>query len=205
MELLIVEVPEQYVGAVMEKIGSRKGELENMGARQGGSTHLEFRIPARGLIGYRSEFMTDTNGNGIMNNLFAGYEEYKGDIQTRERGSIVVHETGTTTGYGLFNTQDRGRLFVGPGIDVYEGMIVGECAKNEDITCNVCKAKHLTNTRASGSDDALRLVPPSNLSLEQCMEFIKDDELLEVTPKSLRLRKKILAKDLRLKEQFRNK
>ena len=165
MELLIVEVPEQYVGAVMEKIGSRKGELENMGARQGGSTHLEFRIPARGLIGYRSEFMTDTNGNGIMNNLFAGYEEYKGDIQTRERGSIVVHETGTTTGYGLFNTQDRGRLFVGPGVDVYEGMIVGECAKNEDITCNVCKAKHLTNTRASGSDDALRLVPPSNLSL----------------------------------------
>ena len=205
IELLIVEVPEQYVGAVMEKIGSRKGELENMGARQGGATHLEFRIPARGLIGYRSEFMTDTNGNGIMNNLFAGYEEYKGDIQTRERGSIVVHETGTTTGYGLFNTQDRGRLFVGPGIDVYEGMIVGECAKNEDVTCNVCKSKHLTNTRASGSDDALRLIPPSNLSLEQCMEFIKDDELLEVTPKSLRLRKKILAKDLRLKEQFRNK
>ena len=205
MELLIVEVPEQYVGAVMEKIGSRKGELENMGARQGGSTHLEFKIPARGLIGYRSEFMTDTNGNGIMNNLFAGYEEYKGDIQTRERGSIVVHETGVTTGYGLFNTQDRGRLFVGAGVDVYEGMIVGECAKNEDITCNVCKAKHLTNTRASGSDDALRLVPPSNLSLEQCMEFIKDDELLEVTPLSLRLRKKILQKDLRLKEQFRNK
>lgn len=205
IELLIVEVPEQYVGAVMEKIGSRKGELENMGARQGGSTHLEFRIPARGLIGYRSEFMTDTNGNGIMNNVFAGYEEYKGEIQTRERGSIVVHETGTTTGYGLFNTQDRGRLFVGPGVEVYEGMIVGECAKNEDITCNVCKSKHLTNTRASGSDDALRLVPHSVLSLEQCMEFIKDDELLEVTPESLRLRKKTLSKDLRLKEQFRNK
>ena len=203
MELLIVEVPEQYVGAVIEKIGARKGELENMGAREGGSTHLEFRIPARGLIGYRSEFMTDTNGNGIMNQLFAGYEPYKGDIRTRERGSIVVHETGETTGYGLFNTQDRGRLFVGPGVPVYEGMIVGECAKSDDVTCNVCKQKHLTNTRASGSDDALRLVPPTVLSLEQCMEFIKDDELLEVTPTSLRLRKVILSKEQRMKQQFR--
>ena len=176
-----------------------------MGARDGGSTHLEFRIPARGLIGYRSEFMTDTNGNGIMNQLFAGYEPYKGDIVTRERGSIVVHETGESSAYGLFNTQDRGRLFIGAGVPVYEGMIVGECAKNEDIVCNVCKTKHLTNTRASGSDDALRLVPHSVLSLEQCMEFIKDDELLEVTPTSLRLRKRILSKELRMKQQFKKK
>ncbi len=205
IELLIIEVPEEYVGNVMQKIGSRRGELENMGTREGGSTHLEFRIPARGLIGYRSEFLTDTNGNGIMNNLFAGYEEYKGDIQTRERGSIVVHETGETSAYGLFNTQDRGRLFVGPGVPVYEGMIVGECSKNEDIVCNVCKNKHLTNTRASGSDDALRLVPHTVLSLEQSMEFIGDDELVEITPKSIRLRKKILSKDLRLKQQFKKK
>lgn len=205
MELLIVEVPEEYVGAVMMKIGARRGELENMGTREGGSTHLEFRIPARGLIGYRSEFMTDTNGNGIMNNLFAGYEEYKGEIETRERGSIVAHETGESTAYGLFNTQDRGRLFIGPGVPVYEGMIVGECAKNEDLTCNICKTKHLTNTRASGSDDALRLVPHTVLSLEQSMEFIKDDELMEVTPINIRLRKTILSKDLRLKQQFRKK
>jgi len=205
IELLIIEVPEEYVGTVMMKIGSRRGELENMGARQGGATHLEFKIPARGLIGYRSEFLTDTNGNGIMNNLFSGYEEYKGDIQTRERGSIVVHEAGETSAYGLFNTQDRGRLFVGPGVPVYEGMIVGECAKNEDIVCNVCKQKHLTNTRASGSDEALRLVPHSVLSLEQSMEFIGEDELVEITPKSIRLRKKILQKDLRLKQKFGNK
>ncbi len=205
MELLIVEVPEQYVGAVIEKLGSRRGELENMGAREGGSTHLEFKIPSRGLIGYRAEFLTDTNGNGIMNQLFDGYSPYKGDIQTRERGSIVVHETGVSTAYGLFNTQDRGRLFIPAGVDVYEGMIVGECAKNEDIVCNVCKQKHLTNTRASGSDDALRLVPHSVLSLEQSMEFIKDDELLEVTPVSLRLRKRILSKELRMKQQFKKK
>lgn len=205
MELLIIEVPEEYVGNVMQKIGSRKGELENMGTRDGGSTHLEFRIPARGLIGYRSEFMTDTNGNGIMNNLFAGYEPFKGDIQTRERGSIVVHETGESTGYGLFYTQERGRLFIGTGVPVYEGMIIGECAKNEDIVCNVCKKKQMTNTRSSGADDALRLIPHSTLSLEQSMEFIKEDELLEVTPLSIRLRKKILSKDLRLKQQFKKK
>ena len=205
MELLIIEVPEQYVGSVIEKLGSRKGELENMGSRNGGATHLEFKIPARGLIGYRSEFMTDTNGNGIMNQLFAGYEPYKGDIQTRERGSIVVHETGTSTGYGLFNTQDRGRLFIGPGVEVYEGMIVGECSRNEDIVCNVCKKKQMTNTRAAGSDDALRLVPHSTLSLEQSMEFIKDDELLEVTPESLRLRKRVLSKEQRMKQMFRKK
>ena len=205
MELLIIEVPENYVGAVIEKLGSRKGELENMGARDGGATHLEFRIPSRGLIGYRSEFMTDTNGNGIMNQLFAGYEPYKGDIVTRERGSVVVHETGVSTGYGLFNTQDRGKLFIGPGVEVYEGMIVGECAKNEDVVCNVCKKKQLTNTRAAGSDDALRLVPPTTLSLEQSMEFIKDDELLEITPNTLRLRKKILSKELRMKQEHRKK
>ena len=205
MELLIVEVPDAYVGAVMEKIGSRKGELENMSIRDGGTTHLEFKIPARGLIGYRSEFLTDTNGYGIMNNLFAGYEPFKGDIQTRDRGSIVVHEAGESTGYGLFNTQDRGRLFIGPGVPVYEGMICGECSKNEDIVCNVCKKKQMTTTRAAGSDDALRLTPHSVLSLEQCMEFLSEDEILEVTPKSLRLRKKILSKEQRMKQAHRHK
>ena len=205
VELLIVEVPGDYVGAVMEKIGSRKGELENMGDRNGGMTHLEFRIPARGLIGYRSEFMTDTNGYGIMNNLFQGYEPFKGEIRTRNNGSIVSYETGESTGYGLFNTQNRGRLFIGPGVEVYEGMVIGENAKDEDIVCNVCKKKQLTNTRASGSDEALRLVPHSELSLEQCMEFIKDDELLEVTPKSLRMRKTILGKEARLKSENRKK
>ena len=205
MELLIVEVPNDYVGAVMEKIGARRGELENMGTRGGGTSHLEFKIPARGLIGYRSEFLTDTNGYGIMNNLFAGYEPYKGEIQTREHGSIIAHETGESTAYGLFNTQERGRLFIGPGVQVYEGMIVGECAKNEDIVCNVCKKKQMTNTRAAGSDEALRLTPHTVLSLEQCMEFLSDDELLEVTPQSLRLRKTILSKELRMKQQFRKK
>jgi len=205
VELLIVEVPENYVGAVIEKLGSRKGELENMGTRDGGMSHLEFKIPSRGLIGYRSEFMTDTNGNGIMNQLFEGYVPYAGDIKMRERGSIVVHETGESTGYGLFNTQDRGRLFIGPGVDVYEGMIVGECSKDEDIVCNVCKKKQMTNTRAAGSDDALRLVPHSVLSLEQSMEFISDDELLEITPQSLRLRKRILSKELRMKKKFGGK
>ena len=184
MEIAIIEVPEEYVGSVMEKLCSRKGEIQNMDTRSTGMTHLEIKIPSRGLIGYRSEFLTDTNGNGIMNQLFSGYEPYKGEIQTRSRGSIVVHETGTTTGYGLWNTQDRGRLFVGPGVEVYEGMIVGECAKDEDIVCNVCKKKHVTNTRASGSDEALKLVPPTTLSLEQSMDFLADDELLEVTSKS---------------------
>ena len=205
MELAIIEVPEAYVGAVMEKLCSHKGEIENMDTRSTGMTHLEIKIPARGLIGYRGEFLTDTNGNGIMNQLFGGYEPYKGEIATRTHGSIVVHETGTTSGYGLWNTQDRGRLFVGPGVEVYEGMIVGECAKDEDIVCNVCKKKHVTNTRASGSDEALKLVPPTTLSLEQSMEFLADDELLEVTPKSIRLRKMILDKSLRLKAESRRK
>lgn len=205
MEMAIIEVPEEYVGAVMTKLCSRKGEMVNMDTRPTGMTHMEIKIPSRGLIGYRSEFLTDTNGNGIMNQLFEGYEEWKGDIETRDRGSIVVHETGTTTGYGLWNTQDRGKLFVGPGVDVYEGMIVGECAKDEDIVCNVCKKKHVTNTRASGSDEALKLVPPTTLSLEQSMEFLADDELLEITPKSIRLRKTILSKELRLKAESRKK
>ncbi len=204
-ELAIIEVPEEYVGAVVEKLCSRRGEIENMDTRTTGMTHLEIKIPSRGLIGYRSEFLTDTNGNGIMNQLYEGYEPFAGDIATRTRGSIVVHETGTTTGYGLWNTQDRGRLFIGPGVEVYEGMIAGECAKNEDVICNVCKKKHVTNTRASGSDEALKLVPPTVLSLEQSMEFLADDELLEITPKSIRLRKTILDKSLRLKAESRKK
>ncbi len=205
MELLIVEVPEEYVGAVMERLGSRKAEIKNMGTREGGTSHLEFLIPARGLLGYRSQFMTDTNGNGIMSHVFNGYESYKGEIEQRNTGSIVVHETGESTGYGLFNTQSRGRLFIGPGVPVYEGMICGENPKNEDIVCNVCKKKQMTNTRASGSDDALRLTPPSILSLEQSLEFIKDDELVEITPNNIRLRKRILSKELRMKAEARKK
>ncbi len=205
IELLIIEVPQEYVGAVMERLGTRKAELKNMGTREGGMSHLEFLIPSRGLMGYRSQFLTDTNGNGIMNHVFDSYQEYKGDIEQRSTGSIVVHETGESTGYGLFNTQSRGRLFIGPGVEVYEGMIVGENPKNEDIVCNVCKKKQATNMRAAGSDDALKLVPPSILSLEQCLEFIKNDELVEITPKSTRLRKRILDKEQRMKFEARNK
>ena len=205
MELLIVEVPDTYTGAVMSKLGARKGELVNMDVRDGGGAHIEFRIPSRGLIGYRSEFLTDTNGNGIMNQLFDGYDLYKGEIEQRKRGSIVSFETGESTGYGLWNTQERGELFIGAGVPVYEGMIVGECAKSEDIVCNVCKKKHVTNTRASGSDEALRLTPPRVLSLEQNMEFLNDDELLEVTPESTRLRKRILSKEQRMKQKYGKK
>lgn len=205
VELAIIEVPEEYVGAVMEKLCARKGEIQNMDTRSTGMTHLEIKIPSRGLIGYRSEFLTDTNGNGIMNQVFVGFEPHAGEIATRSRGSIIVYETGTTTGYALWNTQDRGKLFIGPGVEVYEGMIVGECAKDEDIVCNVCKKKHVTNTRASGSDEALKLVPYTTLSLEQSMEFLADDELLEVTPSSIRLRKTILDKTLRLKAENRKK
>ncbi len=205
MELLMIEVPDSYVGAVMEKLGSRKAEILNMGTRDTGTTHLEFRIPARGLMGYRSEFLTDTNGNGIMNNLFDGYEPYKGEIQSRNQGSIVAHETGESTAYGLFYAQDRGKLFIGAGVEVYEGMIVGQNPKNEDIVVNVCKKKHATNTRSSSADEALRLVPHTVLSLEQCLEFIAEDELVEVTPKSIRMRKIILDKEQRLKSQNRNK
>ena len=205
MELLMIEVPEQYVGAVMEKLGSRKAEIVNMGTRDTGVSHLEFRIPSRGLMGYRQQFLTDTNGNGIMNSVFDGYEPYKGDIAQRVQGSLVAFEAGETSGYGLFNAQDRGVMFVGPGLPVYEGMIVGQSPKNEDVAVNVCKKKHVTNMRAAGSDEALRLTPPTILSLEQSLEFINDDELVEVTPKSIRLRKRILSKEQRMKEGARKK
>ncbi|MBR5134664.1 MAG: translational GTPase TypA [Clostridia bacterium] len=205
MELLMIEVPENYVGAVMEKLGSRKAEIVNMGTRDTGTSHLEFRIPARGLMGYRQQFLTDTNGNGIMNSVFDGYEPFKGEIAQRTQGSLVAHETGDTSAYGLFNAQDRGELFVGAGVAVYEGMIVGQSPKNEDITVNVCKKKHVTNMRAAGSDEALRLTPPTNLSLEQSLEFINDDELVEVTPKSIRLRKRILSHEMRMKAASKKK
>ena len=205
IELLMIEVPEEYVGAVMERLGNRKAEIKNMGTREGGTSHLEFLIPARGLLGYRSQFLTDTNGNGIMNHVFNSYEPYKGDIEQRSTGSIIVHEQGEATGYGLFNTQSRGRLFIGPGTPVYEGMIVGENPKNDDIVCNVCKKKQMTNTRAAGSDDALRLVPPSKLSLEQSLEFIRNDELVEITPNNIRLRKRILNKEERMKAESKKK
>ena len=205
IELLMIEVPEEYVGPVMERLGTRKAELRNMGTREGGTSHLEFTIPARGLLGYRSQFLTDTNGNGIMNHVFDSYQPYKGDIDQRSTGSIIAHEQGEATGYGLFNTQSRGRLFIGPGTPVYEGMIVGENPKNDDIVCNVCKKKQMTNTRASGSDDALRLVPHSKLSLEQSLEFIKNDELVEITPENIRLRKRILNKEERMKFESKKK
>ncbi len=205
IELLMIEVPETYVGAIMEKLGGRKAELVNMGTRDTGMTHLEFKIPARGLMGYRTEFLTDTNGNGIMNHVFDSYEPYKGDIPTRSTGSLISFETGETTGYGLFNAQDRGRMFVGPGVPVYEGMIVGVSPKSDDITVNVCKKKHVSNMRAAGSDDALKLTPPSYMSLEQALEFIADDELVEVTPKTFRLRKMILSHEQRMKQAAKNK
>ncbi|XOQ43922.1 MAG: translational GTPase TypA [Clostridium sp.] len=205
IELLMIEVPDNYVGAVMEKLGSRKAELVNMNARGNGTTHLEFKIPSRGLMGYRQEFLTDTNGNGIMNSVFDGYEPYKGEIVQRPQGSLIAHETGEATGYGLFYAQERGRLFIGPGVEVYEGMIVGVSPKSDDIVVNVCKKKHATNTRAAGSDDALKLTPPSIMSLEQCLEFIRDDELVEVTPKSIRMRKMILNKEQRMKQAARKK
>ena len=192
MERLVVSVPEEFLGNVIEKLGKRKGEMLNMEPTGDGHTKVEFRIPARGLIGYRTEFMTDTKGNGTMNSVFDGYDEYKGDISARTRGTIVAFEKGTSVTYGLYNAQDKGELLIGPGVDVYEGMIVGLNSRSEDLAINVCKEKHLTNTRASGSDDALRLVPPLQFSLEKAIEFINDDELVEVTPKNIRLRKKIL-------------
>lgn len=205
IELLMIEVPDGYVGSVMEKLGSRKAELVNMGTRESGTTHMEFKIPARGIMGYRSEFLTDTNGNGIMNHVFEGYEPYKGDIPHRQQGSLIAHETGSSTAYGLFYAQDRGRLFIGPGVEVYEGMVVGANPKAEDMTVNVCKKKHATNTRSSGADEALKLTPHSVLSLEQSLEFITDDELVEVTPKSIRMRKRLLNKDDRAREASRKK
>ena len=205
MEDLVVEVPNDYVGAIMNKLGARKGELVEMTADDRGTTKLQFSIPARCLFGYRSEMLTDTKGFGIMSHVFAGYEEYKGDIPSRTRGSLVVFETGVTSQYGLFNAQERCTLFLGAGEKVYEGQVVGENSRDEDLTVNVCKVKHLTNNRASGSDDALKLVTPTILSLEQCLEFIADDELVEVTPVSIRLRKKILSRDLRMKEWAKNR
>ena len=199
IELLMIEVPDDYVGPVMEKLGTRKSELINMTTKGEGITHLEFKIPARCLMGYRTEFLTDTNGNGIMNHVFDSYEPYKGDIQQRSQGSLVAFETGEATAYGLFAAQDRGRLFIDPGTPVYEGMIVGANPKAEDIVVNVCKKKHMTNTRASGSDEALKLIPPTRLSLEQSLEFITDDELVEVTPQNIRLRKVFLNKEQRMK------
>ena len=205
IEILMIEVPDEYVGAVMEKLGTRKAELVNMDTNGSGTTHIEFRIPSRGLMGYRPEFLTDTNGNGIMNHVFDAYEPWKGEIITRHQGSLIAWETGDTVAYGLNAAQERGRLFVGPGVPVYEGMIVGASPKAEDLTVNVCKKKHMTNTRASGSDDALKLTPPSIMSLEQCLEFIGDDELVEVTPENIRMRKMILSREQRMKNQNRKK
>ena len=192
IEDLVVNVPDDSVGTVIEKLGRRKAEMVNMEPAEAGHTKIEFKIPARGLIGYRTEFLTDTKGEGTMNHIFNGYEPFKGEIQARVRGTIVAFENGKSVTYGLYNAQDKGELFIGPGVDVYEGMIVGLNSRGEDLSINVCKEKHLTNTRASGSDDALRLVPPIQMSLEKAIEFIQDDELVEVTPKSIRLRKKIL-------------
>jgi len=199
IEYLTIDVPEDFMGVVMEKLGTRKAEMANMHSANQGYMRLEFLIPARGLIGYRSEFLTDTKGNGIMNHIFHGFEPYKGDISGRQRGSIIAWEDGESVTYGLYNAQDRGTLFIDSGVKVYEGMIVGENARGEDIVINVCKKKHVTNMRASGSDEALRLTPPRIMSLEQCLEFIADDELVEITPKSIRMRKRILNTEMRAK------
>ena len=199
VENLVIDVPEDFVGPVMEKIGKRRGELVNMLPPTKGYTRLEFRIPSRGLLGYRTEFLTDTKGNGIMNSVIDGYEPFAGEIETRGQGVLVAFETGTAVTYGLYNAQDRGPLFIGSGTPVYEGMIVGVNPKPEDITVNVCKKKHVTNMRSAGADEAMRLTPPLRYSLEQCLEFVEDDELCEVTPQSIRLRKKILSNDLRAK------
>ena len=200
VERVVTDVPADNVGAVMEKLGSRKAEFLSM-TPVGSRMKLEFLVPSRGLFGYRNEFLTDTKGEGIMASVFEKYVPYKGEIQRRNTGSLVAHETGESVAYGLFSAQDRGALFIGPGVPVYEGMVVGVCPKMEDITVNVCRKKQLTNMRASGSDEALRLVPPRILSLEQCLEFLADDEILEVTPESLRLRKRILNHEQRMKAQ----
>ncbi|WP_029231982.1 translational GTPase TypA [Butyrivibrio sp. VCB2006] len=203
MEKCYIDVPDEFSGSVIQKLGERKGELVNMGAGNGGYTRLEFNIPSRGLIGYRGEFMTDTKGNGIINTIFDGYAPYKGDMNYRKTGSVIAFETGEATAYGLFNAQDRGQLFIKTGDKVYSGMVIGTSGKSEDVEVNVCKTKHLTNTRTSASDEALRLVPPRVMSLEQCIEFIDTDELLEVTPTSLRIRKRILDPTLRKRASFK--
>lgn len=197
METAYIDVPDEFTGTVIDKLSQRKGELQNMGASNGGYTRLEFLIPARGLIGYRGEFLTDTKGNGIMNTAFEGYAPYKGDIQYRKSGSLIAFETGESVTYGLFSAQERGILFIGPGEKVYSGMVIGQNAKTDDIEVNICKTKHLTNTRSSSADEALRLTPPKVLSLEEALDFIDTDELLEVTPKTLRIRKKILDPKMR--------
>lgn len=203
VERLVVNVPDESIGTVIEKLGRRKGEMTNMEPAEAGHTKVEFKIPARGLIGYRTEFLTDTKGEGTMNSIFDCYEPFKGEIQARTRGVLVAWEQGTSVTYGLYNAQERGELLIGAGVDVYEGMIVGINSRNEDIAINVCKEKHLTNTRASGSDDALRLVPPLQMSLEKAIEFIAEDELVEVTPKNIRLRKKTLDTKTREREARR--
>ena len=205
MELAYVDVPDEFTGVVIDKLSQRKGALLNMGSISGGYTRLEFRIPSRGLIGYRNDFMTDTKGNGIINTIFDGYDEYCGDIQYRKTGSLIAFETGESVTYGLFSAQDRGTLFIGPGEKVYAGMVIGMSAKAEDIELNVCKKKHLTNTRSSSADEALTLVPPKILSLEQALEFIDTDELLEITPESIRIRKRILDPTLRKRASFNAK
>ena len=197
MEIAYIDVPDEYTGVVIDKLSQRKGELQTMGAANGGYTRLEFRIPSRGLIGYRGDFLTDTKGNGIMNTAFDGYAPYKGDIQYRKQGSLIAYETGESVTYGLYSAQERGTLFIGAGEKVYSGMVIGQNGKAEDIELNVCKTKHLTNTRSSSADDALRLTPPRVLSLEQALDFIDTDELLEVTPENLRIRKKILDSRMR--------
>ncbi len=202
IEKVTIDVPEDQMGSVMEKLGSRKGELVSM-APQGSRMRLEYLIPARGMLGYRSEFLTDTRGEGVLNSVFYDYEPYKGDIQRRHTGSLVAFETGEAVGYGLFKVQDRGALFISPGTQVYEGMVVGQSPKAEDLNVNVCKKKQLTNTRASGSDEALKLTPPINMSLEACLEFLADDEILEVTPENLRIRKRILNNQQRAKARNR--
>ena len=205
MELAYVDVPEEYSGSVIQKLTSRKGELQGMSPANGGYTRLEFSIPSRGLIGYRGEFMTDTKGNGILNTIFDGYAPFKGELNYRKNGSLIAFEAGESITYGLFNAQERGNLFIGPGVKVYSGMVVGECPKAEDIELNVCKTKKLTNTRSSSSDEALKLTPPKDMSLEQCLDFIDTDELLEVTPKNLRIRKKILDPTLRKRAMISKK
>ena len=204
IERLVVDVPSDNVGAVIEKMGSRKGEMLEM-TPVGNRMKVEFLVPARGLFGYRNEFLTDTKGEGIMASVFDSYAPYKGDVTRRNTGSLISFETGESVTYGLYNAQERGSLFIGPGVPVYEGMVIGMTPKAEDIIVNVCKRKQLTNMRASGSDDALRLITPRQMSLEQCMEFLADDELLEVTPKNLRIRKRILNGQLRMKDKFGGK
>ena len=205
MELAYVDVPDEFTGAVIQKLASRKGELQGMSPTNGGYTRLEFSIPSRGLIGYRGEFMTDTKGNGILNTSFDGYAPFKGELSYRKTGSLIAFEAGESITYGLFNAQERGTLFIGPGVKVYSGMVVGQSPKAEDIEINVCKTKKLTNTRSSSADEALKLVPPKIMSLEQCLDFIDTDELLEITPTSLRIRKKILDPTLRKRAMISKK